>query len=172
MTESLFDMLERMESMVPEYSYTTIEKMVETDRKIREFMIGQMKEVKDMMFHVVQVSYELQKDRLSEEAEAAWDNVTALMTMVQSTKACDMKDKKGCEVCRKNVEDSLYELIRKDRHLVLSVLGMKKQTGTLYRALLDKGREKYFIKNLGKINNCVDEVRTLLAERDAAIKGA
>ena len=172
MQESLFDMLERMESMVPDYGYATIERMTQTDRKIREFMLEEMRGVKDSMFHVVQVSYELQRDRLSDAAEDVWDEVSSLMTRVQSTRICQLKDKKACEACRDKVEENLYDIIRKDRQLVLAVLELKRNAGILYRALLNKGREKYFIKNLDRIKNCIEQVNSLLEERDATIRGA
>jgi hypothetical protein len=170
MSQRLFDAMESMEGIVPEYGYSGMEKMMETDRRIKEFLVQEMKEAKERMFHVVQVSYELQKDRLSEAAEGTWDGITALMSKVQAARLSEAGDEKGCERCMKAVEKNMRELIMKDRELVTAVREMKAVTRMLHRELFDKGKERYFIKNLKRINNYVDEVSTLLDQRSGFMK--
>ena len=40
----------------------------------------------------------------------------------------------------------------------------------LYRALMEKGKERYFIKNLDRIKNYTEEIRWLLEKREKAIR--
>ncbi len=170
MEESLFDIMERMESVVPEYSYTNVKCIIETDRKVKGFLVSEISKVKDYMFHVVQVSYELRKDRLSEAAEDIWDEIKSLVSRIELSRTCK-KSGKACEACRRKIEKSLMELIRKDRELVLEVRNMKMTAHGLYKALLEKGREKYFIKNLDKIKTHIDNITSIIEERDKNIIG-
>ncbi len=171
MDESLFDMMERMESLVPEYSYTSVKCIIDTDRKVKDFLVSEIKKVKEYMFHVVQVSYELQKDRLSEAAEEIWDEVKSLVSRIEVIKTCTKKGKHACGDCKKRIEKNLMELIRRDRELVLAVREMKRTAYALYRSLLDKGREGYFIKNLDKIKTYADDIAAMLEDREKSMLG-
>jgi hypothetical protein len=171
MDESLFDMMERMESLVPEYSYTNVKCIIDTDRKVKAFLVAEINKVKEYMFHVVQVSYELQKDRLSEATEEIWDEVKSLVSRIEVSKTCTKKGKQACEDCKKRIEKNLRELIRRDRQLVLAVRGLKRTAYALYRLLLDKGKEGYFIKNLDKIKTYADDIKAMLDEREKSIIG-
>ena len=164
-------MMEMMESLVPEYSYTNVKCIIETDKKVKQFLVSEIKKVKDYMFHAVQVSYELQRDNLSEAAESIWDDIMSLVNRIEVSKVCDKKGKQACEDCKKRIEKNLQELIRKDRELVIAVKSMKMVAYALYRALFDKGKENYFIKNLDKIKTCNDEIISLLDEREKSILG-
>jgi uncharacterized hydantoinase/oxoprolinase family protein len=172
MKENLFDLIERMESIIPDYGYQSVSKISETDKKIKMHLISQIKLVKDDMFHVVQSSYELQRDRLSEASENVWDDVTSLMNRIENSKTCNPKGgKQHCEECMKRVERNLHSILRKDRELILMLKDMKKDTRVLYRTLFDKGEEKSFIKNLDKIKTYVNEINELIEEREKSIVG-
>jgi hypothetical protein len=169
--ESLFDMMERMESLVPEYSYGSVESIIDTDRRVKGYLVSELKLVKDYMFHVVQVSYELQRDRLSEAAEDIWDEIKSLVSRMEVSKTCGKKGSKACEECRKRIEKNLSELISRDRQLVMEVSSMKTTAQSLYGALLEKGREKYFIKNLDKIKTYAENITSILDDREKNIIG-
>ena len=171
MEENLFDIMERMESLIPEYSYTSVECIIETDKKVKQVLVSEIKKIKDCMFHVVQVSYELQRDKLSEAAETAWDDISSLVSRIEVSKTCDRKGRQACADCKIRIENKLRELIRKDRELVIAVKDMRTVAQALYRELLEKGREKYFIKNLDKIKTYIDEIISLLEEREKNILG-
>ena len=148
MEESLFDMMERMESLIPEYSYTNVKCIMDTDRRVKDFLVSEIRQVKDYMFHVVQVSYELQKDRLSEAAEDIWDEIQSLASRMEVSKTCGKKGKSACGDCRKRIERDLANLIRRDRELVLAVSGMKRTAYALYKSLLEKGN--LFLNSSGR----------------------
>ncbi|MCK4714607.1 MAG: hypothetical protein KAT35_03460 [Candidatus Aenigmarchaeota archaeon] len=171
MEENLFDIMERMESLIPEYSYTSVKCIIETDKKFKQVLVSEIKKIKDYMFHVVQVSYELQRDKLSEAAETVWDDISSIVSRIEVSKTCDRKGKQACADCKKRIEKNLRELIRKDRELVVAVKDMKTVAYALYKELLEKGREKYFIKNLDKIKTYNDEIISLLEEREKSILG-
>jgi hypothetical protein len=172
MEESMLDIMERMESLVPEYSYSSVKSIVKTDGLVRGFLIEGLKGIKDYLFHVVQVSYELQKDKLSEATEGSWDDLDSLVDRVENSKTAKMKiNKKFCEECKQRIEEDIHQLVRRDRELVMEVNDMKRTVYLLYRALLDKGKEKHFIKNLGKIKKYTDSINSLLDERERIITG-
>ncbi len=172
MEESMLDIMERMESLVPEYSYSSISGIVKTDRQVRDFAIGELKKIKDYMFHVVQVSYELQRDKLSEAVEGSWDEMDTLVDRVENSKTAKMKgNKKYCEECKKRIDSSIHQLVRTDRNLVMQVRDMKRTAHLLYKALLERGKEKHFIKNLDKIKKYADDISALLDERERIITG-
>ena len=83
--EHIFDTMERMESLIPDYSYRDMKNMVETDKKIRQLVISEFKIIKDYMFHVVQVSFELHKEKLTEASEDYWDDIKHLMNIAESS---------------------------------------------------------------------------------------
>lgn len=172
--EKFFDALERMENEIPDYGYSERAGFDETDRKVRDLVSSDVRQVKDTMFHVVQVSYELQKDELSKAAEGAWDDVTSLLSRVQSSRlcACSKHEPDGCEACRENAQRKMDELVRKDRELVGAVREMKASVRELYSALLGKGRENYFIRNLGQIKKYTETVTVILQEREKIVRGA
>jgi len=172
MEESMHDILERMESLIPEYSYSSISDIVKTDKKVKELLLSEMKQIKDYLFHIVQVSYELQRDQLSDAAESSWDDVDSLVDRLENAKLFKFKgDKKSCDECKKKVESELQNLIRRDRELVMEVRDLKRTVYLLYRALFDQGREKHFINSLGKIKKYVEEISTLLDIRENIIAG-
>ena len=171
MEEDFFDILERMESLVPEYKYRSIKEISATDRKIREFLIEQMKKVKTYLFDAVQISYELDRDRLSEETEDAWEEVDIAMDRVENSSINKLKGKKRCDDCRKHVEKNLQNLIRRDRELVLAVQDLERTGHMLNRSLFMKGKERYFIKNLSKIKPYCREIDRLLQEREKILTG-
>jgi hypothetical protein len=123
---------------------------------------------------VVQVSYELQRDSLSKAAEGAWDEVSSLLSRIQSSRlcACGEHASGGCESCRENAQRKLDELVRKDRQLVDAVREMKASVRELYSALIGKGREDYFIRNLDQIKKYTETVTTILEEREKIVRGA
>ncbi|MFH0956566.1 MAG: hypothetical protein V1813_01750, partial [Candidatus Aenigmatarchaeota archaeon] len=125
--EKFFDSVEMMENTIPDYGYLEAGKVEETDRKVRELLISEVREMKDTMFHVVQVGYELQRDGLSYAAETAWDDVSSLLSRIQSARLCrcDRRQPGGCEPCRERAERCFHELVRNDRRLVEAVKGMK-----------------------------------------------
>ena len=168
-----FDAVERMENEIPEYGYSEKARFDETDRKVRDLVSSDVREIKDAMFHVVQVSYELQKDDLSKAAEGAWDDVSALLSRVQSSRLCTCRKHadEGCESCRDNAQRKLDELVKKDRELVDSVREMKASVRQLYAALLGKGREGYFIRNLDQVKKYVEQVTAILQEREKIVRG-
>ena len=170
--ESLLDAIERMESFVPGYSYSGIPSIVKTDRDVRNVLINEMKKIKDYFFHVVQVSYELQRDRLSEVAERAWDEVDTIIDRIENSKTAKLEGSKTlCKECEKRLEKNLQNLVRRDRDLVMTVRDMKRAVHLLYRSLLDKGKERHFIKNLDKTKKYMDEINCLLEEREKIIAG-
>ena len=172
MEESVHDMMERMETLVPEYSYSSITDIVKTDGLVREFLLAEMKKIKDYLFHVVQVSYELQKDKLSEAVEGAWDDMETLVDRVENSKTSKLKgDKEYCKECQGRIESDLHNIVRRDRELVMEVRDMKRAVYLLYRALLDKGKERHFIKNLAKIKKYRNEIHSLLDKRERIIAG-
>lgn len=172
MEESMFDIMERMESLVPEYSYSSIQDIVKTDGQVRGFLLSEIKGIKDSLFHVVQVSYELQKDKLSNAAEGAWDEMDILVDKIENSKTSKMKgDKQYCEECKKRIEVEIGSMVRKDRELVMEVKDLKRTVHLLYRALLDEGREGHFIKNLSRIKKYVDAINSLLDAREMIITG-
>lgn len=171
--EKFFDAMERMENEIPDYGYSDTGSFDETDRKVRDLVSSDVRDMKDTMFHVVQVSYELQRDSLSQAAEGAWDDMSSLLSMVQSSRLCTCRkhDAGGCETCRENAQRKLDELVRKDRELVDAVREMKASVRELYRALLGKGREGYFIRNLDQIKKYTEQVTTILKDREKIVKG-
>jgi hypothetical protein len=172
MEESMLDIMERMESLVPEYSYSSIASIVKTDKNVRSFVLAELKSIKDYLFHVVQVSYELQRDKLSESVEGSWDDLETLVDRIENSKTSKMKgNKKYCEDCKKRIDSSIHKLVRRDRELVIEVRDMKRTAHLLYKALFEKGREKHFIKNLDKIKKYVDLISTLLDDRERIITG-
>ncbi len=172
MDESFFDIMERMESLVPEYGYSNMKNIRETDRKIRAYLISVLKTIKDDLFHVVQASYEIEKDKLSEAAEDVWDDVTSLVKRAENSNICSQKDSDDiCKKCVSRAEKNLSNLIRRDRELVLMVKDMSKDARMLNKMLFDRGREKYFIKNLDKIKTYSEEIISLLEEREKSITG-
>jgi hypothetical protein len=172
--EKFFDAMERMENEIPQYGYSETSGFDETDRKVRDLVSVDVREMKDTMFHVVQVSYELQRDSLSKAAEGAWDDVSSLLAKVQSSRlcACRKHGGGGCESCRDNAQKKLDELVRKDRQLVDAVREMKVSVRGLYSALIDKGKEDYFIRNLDQIKKYTETVATILEEREKIVRGA
>ncbi|UCD03192.1 MAG: hypothetical protein JSV63_00970 [Candidatus Aenigmatarchaeota archaeon] len=172
MEENLFDLLERMESIIPDYSYESMKKIAETDKKIKAHLLSEMKVIKDNMFHVVQASYEIQRDKLSEGAEDVWDDITSLMNRIENSRTCNPKGGKDyCEKCMRRVERNLRDIISMDRRLVVTTGNMKGDVHTLYKMLFDEGREKSFIKNLDKIKTYVEELNTMVDEREKSIVG-
>ena len=169
--EHIFDTLERMESIIPEYGYGTVRKVVGTDVRIRAFVLSEVSTIKDYMFHVVQVSFELQKDKLTEAAEDVWDEMKHLMNRVEVSRVSKLKSKKDCDDCQKRVQDNMFKLIKKDRELVIAVKDMKSVVYSLYRELFTKGREHHFIKNLGKIKTYIEDIISIVDERDGIITG-
>ncbi len=169
--EHIFDTLERMESIIPDYGYSTVNKVIETDRNIREFVISDVSIIKNYMFHVVQVSFELQRDRLTDAAEGMWDDVKHLANRAGVSRVPKGKNRKDCESCQERVNDNLRELIRKDRELVIAVKDMKSAAYAVYRELFTHGREKHFIKNLNKIKTYTEDIIGILDERDKIIAG-
>ena len=171
--ESMMDIMERMESLVPEYSYESVSDIVRTDGMVRDFLISKMKEIKDCMFHVVQISYELQRDRLSESAESAWNELDSLLDRVENSGVSGMKGrKKYCRECKERIQKNIGNLIRRDRELVLAAKNMRRVAQLLYRELLDKGSEARFISGVNTIKRCADEMTGLLEERDRSIRGS
>ncbi len=172
MEENMLDVMERMESLVPEYSYSSVSNIVKTDKLVRELLIAEMKKIKDYLFHVVQVSYELQRDKLSDAAEDAWDDVDSLVDMIENSKTTKLKgNKRYCEECKERIESDIQNILRRDRQLVMEVKDMKRTVYLLYRALLEKGKERHFIKNLGKIKKYSDGISSLLDAREKIITG-
>jgi uncharacterized protein YlaI len=172
MEESMLDIIERMESLVPEYSYSSIKSIVKTDRQVRDFLLAELKSIKDYLFHVVQVSYELQRDKLSRAAEGSWDDIDTLVDRAENSKTAKMKgNKKFCEDCKKRIDTKIHDLVRRDRELVMEVRDMKRTAHLLYKALFEKGKETHFIKNLDSIKKYVDQIGTLLDERERIITG-
>lgn len=172
MEENIFDVIEEMEGLVPEYSYSSIAEIVKTDKKVRSVLISEMKKIKDYFFHVVQVSYELQQDRLSEAAEKAWNDVDSLLDWLENSKTAHFGgDKKTCNECKERVEKDIHNLVRKDKELVGAVRDMKRNVHLMYKALLEKGKERQFIKNLDEIKEYVKEIDSLLQEREKTITG-
>ena len=172
MEESMFDIMERMESLVPEYSYSSIKDIVKTDGQVRAFLLSEIKCIKDSLFHVVQVSYELQKDKLSNAAEGAWDEMDTLVDKIENSKTSRMKgDKQYCEECKKRIEVEIGSMVRKDRELVMEVKDLKRTVHLLYKALLDKGMEGHFIKNLSRIKKYIDAIDSLIDAREMIITG-
>jgi hypothetical protein len=170
--DSLLDVMERMEGLVPEYSYSGISEIVRTDREIRDVLVSEVKKIKDYLFHVVQVSYELHRDRLSEVAERAWDDVDTLVDRIENSKTSSLAGSKThCNECKKRIEGDLGNIVRRDRELVLTVRDMKRLVHMLYWSLLRKGDERKFIKNLDKIKKYRDEINRLLDERERSIVG-
>jgi hypothetical protein len=170
--ENFMDMIERMESLVPEYSYSSVNDMVRTDRDVRLYLVGEIKKVKNMLFHVVQVGYELHRDRLSEAAEGAYDDIDSLLDRVENSKTSKMAgSEKFCEECKKRIEQDMHNLIRSDRQLVVKVMDMKRTVHLLHMALMGEGREGHFIKNLEKIKNYRNEINSLLESREKSIVG-
>ncbi|MBN2330346.1 MAG: hypothetical protein JXC85_00885 [Candidatus Aenigmarchaeota archaeon] len=170
--ESMLDIMERMETLVPEYSYSSIASVVKTDKKVRRFLLAELKAIKDYMFHVVQVSYELQRDKLSRSVEGSWDDLDSLVDRVENSKTSKMKgNRKYCEDCKKRIDENIHDLVRRDRELVIEVRDMKRTAHMLYKALFDKGNEARFIKNLDRIKKYVDQVSSLLDERERIITG-
>lgn len=172
MEDNLFDLLERMESIVPEYSYENVRKIAETDKKIKAHLISEMKAVKDDMFHVVQVSYELQRDRLSDASEGVWDDIKSVMNRIENSRTCNPDGgRKHCNECMERVEKNHRNIIRRDRELIILAKDLKGNVHALYKMLFDKGKEKHFIKNLDKIKTYVDELNSLIEEREKSIAG-
>ncbi len=171
MSDDFFDIMEMMEGVVPEYSYTNVKCAVETDAKVKQFLVSEIKKVKDVMFHVVQVGFELQRDKLSMAAEAIWDETRSLAIRAEVSRTCGKKGKKACDACTKKVEKDLRDLIRRDKELVTKVREMKAVAHSLHRTLLEKGRENYFIKNLDKIKVYTDEIASLMKEREKIVTG-
>ncbi len=164
------DALEAMENMLPSYSYADIDKMTDTDRKVRDVLVSDLMEIKEQMFHVVQVSYELRRDNLSQAAEPIWDEMSSLLARVRASRLCEHKDSKGCKLCMEGVERNILKVVIKDKELVSSVKSIKAASRMLYRSLMEKGMEKYFIRNLDKIKTGVEEINTLLEERASLVK--
>jgi len=166
------DMIERMESLVPEYSYSSVKDMVRTDRDVRLYLVGEMKKVKNMLFHVVQVGYELHRDKLSDAAEGAYDDIDSLLDRVENSRTAKMEgSEKFCEECKKRIERDMHNIIRSDRNLVVTVMDMKRTAHLLHRALMVEGREGHFIKNLEKVKNYRNEIIKLLDSREKSIVG-
>jgi hypothetical protein len=172
MEENTHDMLERIESLVPEYSYSSIEDIVRTDEKIREFLLERIKEIKDRLFHVVQISYELERDKLSEIAEGVWEDADILLDRVENSRTSSLKgDKKCCEECKERIDKDIHNLIRRDRQLLLAMRDMRRIVHFLYNELLEKGRESQFIKSADQIKKYAAEITALLQEREKSIFG-
>jgi len=172
MEESLMDIIERMEGLVPEYSYSDIENISSTDRAVKSFLSKQLRNAKDEMFHVVQTSYELHRDRLSEAAEDVWDDLSALLARIANSRECDPKGSaEHCEKCMKRVEKDMENIIRRDRELVLKADEMNRELLRLKKMLFERGREKQFIKNLDKIKTYIDEMHDLIEQREHSILG-
>ena len=172
MEESMLDIMERMESLVPEYSYSSIKDIVKTDSQVREFLLAEIKFVKDQLFHVVQISYELQKDKLSDAAEGAWDEMDTLVDKIENSRIAKKKgDKHYCEECRNRIGAEIRSMVRKDRELVMEVRDLKRTVHLLYKALLEQGRERHFIKNLSKVKNYIAAISSLLDTREIIITG-
>lgn len=168
----MLDIMERMESLVPEYSYSSIAGIVKTDKKVREFLLAELKSIKDYLFHVVQISYELQRDKLSRSVEGSWDDMDTLVDRVENSKTSKMKgNQKYCEDCKKRIDASIHDLVRRDRELIIEVRDMKRTAHMMYKALLERGREAHFIKNLDRIKKYIDQVSSILDERERIITG-
>jgi hypothetical protein len=169
-----FDSLEVMENTIPSYGYSDASKAEETDKRVRDLLISEVREMKETMFHVVQVGYELQRDGLSNAAEAAWDEVGTLLSRLQSSRLCrcGKKEQGGCGSCQEKAERSLIELVRNDRELIEAVKGMKASVRSLYKAVLEKGLENHFIRNINQIKNYTELVSGILAEREKTLRDA
>ncbi len=172
MEESMLDVIENMERVVPEYSYSSVAAIVQTDEKVRDFLLEKMKEIKDYLFHVVQISYELQRDKLSEAAESVWNDVKILMNRIENSKTASLKgDKNYCVECKDRIEKNIQSLVRRDRELVMSSKDMRRTAHLLYKELIEKGRERHFIKGVDGIKKYVGEMDSLLDKRERIITG-
>lgn len=166
------DMIEKMEGIVPEYSYSNIEGISSTDRAVKSFALKEVRKAKDEMFHVVQTSYELQRDRLSEAAEDIWDDMSSLLARIENSKECNPKESaEHCEKCMKRVEKDMANIIRNDRELVMKVREMNREIIKMKKMLFDKGKEKRFIKNLDKIKTYITEIEDIIESREHSILG-
>lgn len=172
MEDNMLDIMERMENLVPEYSYSNVKDIVKTDSQVRGYLLDEIKGIKDSLFHVVQISYELQKDKLSDAAEGAWDDMDSLVDRIENSKTSKMKgDKHFCEECKNRIEVEIGSMVRKDRELIMEVSDLKRTVHLLYRALLDQGREGHFIKNLSKVKKYIDSINSLLEAREMIVTG-
>lgn len=172
MKESMMDIVERMESVVPEYSYSSVNDFLRTDTAVREHLLGEMKGMKEQLFHVVQMSYEMQKDRLSDSAEKIWEELDGLVDRLENSPVAKMSgDKASCEECQKRIAERILEVVRKDRELVMETRDMKRTAYILYKDLLERGNEGRFIKNLSRIKDYAVSVNSLLDARESFIMG-
>jgi hypothetical protein len=168
----MFDIMERMESLVPEYSYSSVKEIAHTDKMVRDVVISELKQIKDYLFHVVQVSYELQRDKLSDAAEDAWEDIDILIDKVENSKTSKLKGNKShCEECKARIEKHLHIIVRRDKEIVNAVKDMRKAVQIVYKSLLEKGKEGHFIKNLEEIKKYRAEIDTLLDEREKGLMG-
>lgn len=172
MDENLHDLIEMMEGMVPEYTYDSVTDIVKTDKAVRNHLISEMKKIKEYLFHVVQISYELQRDKLTHSSERAWDDVDSLIDSLQNSKISKLEgDKEHCEECKKKMESDMASLVRRDKELVNSVIDAKRLVILIYRDLLDKGKERSFIKNINKIKKDFSQIQDLIDLRERHILG-
>ena len=172
MEENLFDTIERMQSIIPDYSYENIKKVSETDSRIKAHLLKEMKGIKENMFHVVQASYEIQRDKLSEASEDVWDDITSLMNRIENSKTCDPKSgREHCDKCMKRIMKNLRTIMTTDRDIIRTTKSMKGDVNVLYKILFEKGREKSFIKNLDKIKTYITDINDMIDTRGKSVVG-
>ena len=140
------------------YNYKERE-AVETDKKLRDFLIFELREIKVVLTNLMSIDHQ-ETDKAAETLEKIRDDIDLAITEIQSLSFWKFPDR----------EDSLEKILKADIVLLNNMDLLKKSAGQMHSQIINSESHSSFPAKVENLRKTLSDSRAIFLERSEIIK--